>query len=939
MKHEQAGSYQNVDLTSYILEEAKKGVKVFSFQMTGAGTIDSKSRFEIKAKESGQGASLSFETLEYQELEQPKLITQIGEEFVLPDTIQAKLKDGQTKNVAVAWDEIQPVLLLKKNIFTVLGTVPEYDETVTATVEVIPQQAPEGYQGTVYYLDGSNGSDSQDGTSPETAWKSLEKVNATCFLPGDQILLKSGCIWNGQLWPKGDGAEGKPIRLASYGEGSKPVINGNGTGASFRENANRDPYMQFYSGAVQLIDQSYWEIEDLEVTNNDTNYASNRSGILIYNDGAKGAQKHIYIRRCYVHDCYPSTTTDYTDAAKTTGGINILGEPFNNIGYYENGVLKSRTDYDTAAFEDILAEDNIVRNVAKEGIRNTKGLGNREDESVNKDIVFRNNYIENVFGDGIVICGAKSGGLVENNIVNTFSKSGGNNQYYAGLWAYVCKNTVLQYNEVYNGENSFGDGEAYDVDRQCYDTIVQYNYSHNNFGGFILTMGEQYGTKLRYNISVDDGFGVDRMCGQQQIFDYWNGNGNPSAIPEVYNNTIYIGKDITTQLYYGDKGKIAVNLKNNIIQVDGTLEKVTRKGFTDNYVLENNCLYPKEAFLGEYGWPERKLNSGNNIFENPKLAAPLEAEKNKATAAVDATNGEAPSVFRFRTNIWNWFNLQEDSPCIDAGQEAVGMAQQDILGNTIVGVRDIGAVEYAPEPPVEETEPPETEAPEPPTEQETEETEAPEPPTEQETEVTEPLTETETEVKKPSIEENKPINTEKKLLSSRIKKLKSTVKGVVIQFEEVQEALKYEIYRKTGSSYVKIGETKKNTYLDKKVAASKTMQYFVKPIPKNTSEYQAAEPVKGKAIKLPAAAKIKSVKKHGKSVMIRWKKVKGATAYQILRSEKKKSGYKKVKQVRANTLQYRDRKKLKKKKTYYYKIITVKAGRYSPAGKAKSVRI
>lgn len=73
----------------------------------------------------------------------------------------------------------------------------------TATPEtVVTEDAASG--GTTYYVDSTIGDDSNSGTSPETPWKSLDKVTATTFLPGDTILLKSGSVWNGEwLWPKG----------------------------------------------------------------------------------------------------------------------------------------------------------------------------------------------------------------------------------------------------------------------------------------------------------------------------------------------------------------------------------------------------------------------------------------------------------------------------------------------------------------------------------------------------------------------------------------------------------------------------------------------------------------------------------------------------------------------------------------------------------------
>ena len=104
-------------------------------------------------------------------------------------------------------------------------------EDVQESVEVKAAFYLEGEKrGTTYYVDAKDGDDSNEGTSEDEAWKSLEKVNATTFQPGDKILLKAGCTWNGYLWPKGEGDELDPITLGKYGdEDSYPIINGNGT--------------------------------------------------------------------------------------------------------------------------------------------------------------------------------------------------------------------------------------------------------------------------------------------------------------------------------------------------------------------------------------------------------------------------------------------------------------------------------------------------------------------------------------------------------------------------------------------------------------------------------------------------------------------------------------------------------------------------------------
>ncbi|MBR5710553.1 MAG: right-handed parallel beta-helix repeat-containing protein [Thermoguttaceae bacterium] len=76
-----------------------------------------------------------------------------------------------------------------------------------------------------YYVDALNGSDAAAGTSPQTAWKSLDKVNQTALQPGDTVLFCRGQVWRGTLRIQ-SGKEGNPIVFSSYGTGLKPRILG-----------------------------------------------------------------------------------------------------------------------------------------------------------------------------------------------------------------------------------------------------------------------------------------------------------------------------------------------------------------------------------------------------------------------------------------------------------------------------------------------------------------------------------------------------------------------------------------------------------------------------------------------------------------------------------------------------------------------------------------
>ena len=79
-----------------------------------------------------------------------------------------------------------------------------------------PNMDLSGVTGTVYYVSQS-GSDRKDGKSPETAWKSVSKVNSADLQPGDAVCFERGGAWNGTYLELKSG-----VTYTAYGEGEKP---------------------------------------------------------------------------------------------------------------------------------------------------------------------------------------------------------------------------------------------------------------------------------------------------------------------------------------------------------------------------------------------------------------------------------------------------------------------------------------------------------------------------------------------------------------------------------------------------------------------------------------------------------------------------------------------------------------------------------------------
>lgn len=354
---------------------------------------------------------------------------------------------------------------------------------------------------TVYYVDSRAGNDSNPGTSSDRPWKTLEKVNATTFSPGDRILLRSGSVWRGQLWPKGSGAEGKPITVGMYGGGVKPVINGEG----------------LFEDTVLLKNQEYWEIADLELTNAGPTPAVRRAVHAALEN--YGDAHHLYFRSLIIHD------VNGIDTLKPNGGISYT----------------STSDKKPSRFIDLRIENNDIYHVDRSGIFGWADSWVRSKWNPSREVVVRGNQLHDIGGDGIVVV-ATEGAIVEHNVVaHANQRSEG---YNVAIWAWSADNTVIQHNEAYATKGQ-RDGEGFDSDWNSRNTVIQYNYSHDNDGGFLLICNEgghdpsesvgNTGTVIRYNISQNDRTRGITLAG-------------PVANTLIYNNTIYSGPDRASDL-------------------------------------------------------------------------------------------------------------------------------------------------------------------------------------------------------------------------------------------------------------------------------------------------------------------------------------------------------------------------------------------------------
>ena len=381
--------------------------------------------------------------------------------------------------------------------------------------------------GATYFLDAVNGNDSFSGTTHAAAWKTLTKFDATTFQPGDTVKLRAGSVWTGAMQVKGSGTSGHPIVVDSFGTANPaamPRIDGAGV-----------------TDAVLVSGVDYWEVNHLEVTNTTaTRATSRRSGIRLNSTGA--TRHHIQVNACYVHD----VNGDLTKGTNTEG-----------CGIY----------WDGGAFDSLIVQNCLVVNTDRNGI-----CQNSNSRSTN--VIIRGNQLQNIGGDCIKFWGTNHG-LIEHNVVN-----GGHMRATdpaAGIWPFSSDSCTIQFNEV-TGMIGCNDGMAYDVDYGTRGTIMQYNYSHDNQGGFMLmcSPSTSYCDRfiIRYNISQNDG--ISRSAYPYPGAGYHEGAtftvGGQATNGLIYNNTIYIGAKRNIPLvrvWQWDNGVPSNNLfANNMFYVD-----------------------------------------------------------------------------------------------------------------------------------------------------------------------------------------------------------------------------------------------------------------------------------------------------------------------------------------------------------------------------------
>lgn len=495
---------------------------------------------------------------------------------------------------------------------------------------------------TSYYVDCSAASNGT-GTSA-SPWNAVSSVNATTFGAGDSILFKAGTTCTGQLSPGGSGASGSNISISSYGTGNKPIINAAGaTGA-----------------VIKLLNQQYWDIGGLELIDTASSPAY-RSGVLAENSSG-GILHHIRVHDMYIHD--------------------ILG--YGGGWYSTNAGVGVQTDHTTpvSTWDDVVVENNTFDHVDRIAVAVTPDADG-QGTGLTTNTVIRNNTMTYDGADDVLVV-KNDGALIDGNKAGyggakaTCPPSGNYcNGASAGIWMSGSSNTVVQNNEVYCHING-ADGTGFDVDWGNHNTTFQYNYSHQNLGGFLLVMPPftianeptstvpSDGTVVRYNISENDGSNSGCPTSGTQthgggvlhfVGGVPNQSGSSSAVPLFYNNTFSVRDGLSTPILYSRAGTSisgALSFKNNAVFNYGSGNYFTTTG-TSTY--SNNLFY------------------GNHPSREPTDAAKVTADPEFRNAG----NLNTSSAYTGK----NAYKVHPSSPVIRAGAVISSNGGFDAFGTAV----------------------------------------------------------------------------------------------------------------------------------------------------------------------------------------------------------------------------------------------------------------
>ncbi|HUU28477.1 MAG TPA: hypothetical protein VM123_11755 [archaeon] len=528
-----------------------------------------------------------------------------------------------------------------------------------------------------YYVSPS-GSDSSPGTSVETAWQTVDRANAVDLNPGDKVLFESGHDYPGNLLLTAEdaGTPEHPVVIGSYGSGRARIKAGDGSG-------------------VTVLNAGGVVVENLIVLG--TNYRTNvGSGIKIANELPNNQKLH-YVR---IHN------VEASGFGRKINPAPLGFQPTDGCGIFVGGHASdgSKSGYSNVRITNCVTYQNEYFGILTSGYwqddPDTYANGN---VYVGYCMMYDNpgdpNFYENHSGSGILMEDV-DGGMIEycvayQNGYECGCRIGGP----VGIWAAVANNVTIQYCESHhNRSGNEYDGGGFDFDGGTTNSVLQYNYSHDNAGaGYLICSYKNAphsfkNNTVRYNISVND---VQKS--NQGAINLWTGSPKEDPIHDtrIYGNTIYTTR-APAITFQARAGIYNTQVFNNLFVTANNQKMVAGDPNKSVATFAGNAYW---SIDGEFGfaryrslkdWQEargQEMLSGKpvGLVVDPQLTDP----------------GKSPSIDDpTKLHTLTAYQLQKDSPLVDAGLDLRSLFDihpggRDFYGNSIPQGKgyDVGAHE------------------------------------------------------------------------------------------------------------------------------------------------------------------------------------------------------------------------------------------------------
>lgn len=430
-----------------------------------------------------------------------------------------------------------------------------------------------------YYIDATNGNDANSGKSPTKAWKSVSRADGLVLQPGEKILLKRGETFLGQLNVNGQGTVEAPIEVGAYGEGNLPIITA--------------PDSSLYTVKLKNCENIY--LKCIEIVNTGSEEMPGRTGLLV-DICDYGVAHNTIIDSLYIHDVNGSRV-------KQIGGGSAI--------YIAYRSKETPSRYDGL----VIKHCHIAR--CQRNAMIWEVSGSRENWFPSTGVRVCKNLIEEVPGDGIVPI-QTDGAVIEYNIMRNCPETLPDTEAAAGFWPWSADNTVIQFNEVSDHKAPW-DGQAYDCDYNCKNTVIQYNYSHDNYGGLVLICNCNQAPELnnvgnqnpvvQYNLSVNDG--LRPIPARGGMFSPSIHIGGHSTNAQIKHNIIH------------QNVKPAANIDTRMIVSDSW------NGYADSTYICENVFYAASPSSFDM------TKSTNNFFNKNYIVGTFKNAPQKPNATID----------------------------------------------------------------------------------------------------------------------------------------------------------------------------------------------------------------------------------------------------------------------------------------------------------------